>query len=182
MANIIPEKIPPKATQDEKRLFSILKKLPKDCSVFYEPVINNRQPDFVVVSPRIGIMVIEAKGWSLGCIDSVSHKTIKIRSRGKVSGRTHPSSQVMQYVLDIEDVLKNADKTGIISDTAGNLKFPIAFAVAMNNLSRKEVTANSELSEIFPVKNYLFKEEMNTLEEYLPNQIEALLKNRTYAL
>ena len=68
MADLIPDRIPQNASQGEKRLFSILQRLPDDYIAYYEPIINNRFPDFVVVCPDLGLMVIEVKGWYAGNI------------------------------------------------------------------------------------------------------------------
>ena len=63
MADLIPDRIPQSASQGEKRLFSILQRLPDDYLGYYEPFINNRFPDFVLICPDLGLMVIEVKGW-----------------------------------------------------------------------------------------------------------------------
>jgi len=44
MAIMIPESMPHGASKGEKRLFSIIQELPDDCIVYYEPIIQNRQP------------------------------------------------------------------------------------------------------------------------------------------
>jgi len=181
MATIVPKTIPSKATPDEKHLFSVLKKLPKDCSVFYEPLINQRQPDFIVVSPRIGIMVIEAKGWSLDYIDTANHLTVQVKSKGRIEDRTNPAEQAKQYMFDTMNMLKNADKACVITNTTGsyrgNLKFPVGFAVAMSNLSRHEAN-NNKLSAVFQSQNYIFKDDIESLEKLTSGEIELFLKGK----
>jgi hypothetical protein len=58
MAQMIPDRLPDKASRGEGRVFSILKNLPDDCIVYYEPVIRNRYPDFIVIIPSVGVLVI----------------------------------------------------------------------------------------------------------------------------
>ncbi|MFM6054205.1 MAG: nuclease-related domain-containing protein, partial [Sphaerospermopsis kisseleviana] len=62
---MIPPSIPDKASKGEKRLYSILKdRLSDSFSVWYEPRIDDRYPDFIILSPDFGLLVIEVKGWS----------------------------------------------------------------------------------------------------------------------
>jgi Nuclease-related domain len=62
VAQTIPDKCPSKI-KGEQRLFGILKRLPDDAIVYYEPVIDNRHPDFVIILPTLGVLLIEVKGW-----------------------------------------------------------------------------------------------------------------------
>jgi hypothetical protein len=64
MAQMIPDRLPSGSSKGEQRLFAILLRLPDDWIVYYEPVISNRYPDFVVISPNLGIIIIEVKGWN----------------------------------------------------------------------------------------------------------------------
>ncbi|MFN9614541.1 MAG: nuclease-related domain-containing protein, partial [Dolichospermum sp.] len=60
---MIPSSIPDKASQGEKRLYNILKnKLSDNFYVWYEPRIDGRYPDFIILSPDFGLLVIEVKG------------------------------------------------------------------------------------------------------------------------
>jgi hypothetical protein len=61
MALCIPDQIPDKASVGEKRVFILPRALPQDCIVYYEPKIDRRRPDFVVISPTLGPLVIEVK-------------------------------------------------------------------------------------------------------------------------
>lgn len=66
MANAIPDSIPSKASQGEKTLFSILRdNLPDDFFVWYEPGVESYYPDFLILSPTFGLLIIEVKGWYL---------------------------------------------------------------------------------------------------------------------
>jgi len=49
MAECIPDRLSAKASRGEERTFALLKKLPDDCLIYYEPNIDNRHPDFMVI-------------------------------------------------------------------------------------------------------------------------------------
>jgi hypothetical protein len=46
MAECIPDRLSAKASRGEERTFALLKKLPDDYLIYYEPNIDNRHPDF----------------------------------------------------------------------------------------------------------------------------------------
>lgn len=54
MAEMIPERLPGGHSKGEERVFSILQRLPDDHIVYFEPVIKQRYPDFVVIFPENG--------------------------------------------------------------------------------------------------------------------------------
>jgi hypothetical protein len=59
MAEMVPDRLPSRASSGEKKLFSVLQKLPDDYIVYYEPIVEDRYPDFVVICPNFGLLVIE---------------------------------------------------------------------------------------------------------------------------
>jgi len=47
MAGCIPYRLSARASRGEERTFALLKKLPDDYWIYYEPDIDNRYPDFM---------------------------------------------------------------------------------------------------------------------------------------
>ena len=70
MAEMIPDRLPSGASAGEKRVFEALQRLPENCIVYYEPVVSNKYPDFIVIIPEVGLLIIEVKGWYPGHIES----------------------------------------------------------------------------------------------------------------
>jgi hypothetical protein len=62
LADMIPEFLPDGTSQGERCVFAALQSLPDDVTVYYGPVIRRRFPDFIVIAPSIGVIVIEVKG------------------------------------------------------------------------------------------------------------------------
>src|SRR5215472_10913777 len=69
MAEMIPDRLPSGASAGEKKVFALLQELPDDVIVYYEPVVADRYPDFIVIIPSIGLLVIEVKGWYPNAIE-----------------------------------------------------------------------------------------------------------------
>lgn len=97
MAEFIPDRLPARASKGEERTFSILKKLPDDYLVYYEPNIDNRRPDFIVIAPDQGVIVIEVKGWYLDDIQKVSDSEVVTLYDGRPKAEIHPLTQARNY-------------------------------------------------------------------------------------
>ena len=84
MALMIPDSIRPDASQGEKTLYATLRdRLPDDFLVWYEPEIKGFYPDFVVLSPSFGLLVLEVKGWYCGNIIKASEDLFETKRKGK---------------------------------------------------------------------------------------------------
>ena len=82
MATLIPEYLPDNASAGEKAVAAQLLELPDNVLAYYEPLIRTRFPDFVIVAPSIGVIVIEVKGIRLPTILQADMQTIKFRHGG----------------------------------------------------------------------------------------------------
>lgn len=78
-------------------------KLPEDYLVYYEPVISERYPDFVVLAPDLGVIIIEVKGWYPSDILGGDSHTIRVRMRGVERNEAHPVRQARRYQNDLRD-------------------------------------------------------------------------------
>jgi len=54
MAEMIPDRLPGGASAGERKVFRLLQQLPDDVIVYYEPVVAERYPDFIVIIPTVG--------------------------------------------------------------------------------------------------------------------------------
>ncbi len=90
MAEMIPDRLPSGASAGEKRVFDVLQRLPDNCIVYYEPVVSNRYPDFVVIIPEVGLLIIEVKGWYPAHIESGDLNQVRIASRGRTESSETP--------------------------------------------------------------------------------------------
>ncbi|MEC4818033.1 MAG: nuclease-related domain-containing protein [Scytonema sp. PMC 1069.18] len=109
MAEMIPDRLPLKASQGEKKLFSVLQKLPDDYIVYYEPIVEDRYPDFVVICPDLGLLVIEVKGWQSKDILSANNNAVRVKERHGEVRRNHPVRQARDYMLSLMDSCLNSN-------------------------------------------------------------------------
>jgi hypothetical protein len=81
MAIMMPAFLPsnPRPTQGEVTLYKILESnLTDDFWVWYEPVVGGKYPDFIVLSPNLGLIILEVKDWSIKNIFEATSKYFKV--------------------------------------------------------------------------------------------------------
>lgn len=79
MAIMIPETLPDNSSEGEKNVAALLRSLPDNVWVYYEPIIRRRYPDFVLIVPEVGVLVIEVKGIPLSWITHVDQHHFRYR-------------------------------------------------------------------------------------------------------
>ncbi len=80
MSTLIPDPLGSHVTHGEKELAKILRRLPEDWIVYYEPAVGGRKPDFVVLAPGLGLLVIEVKDWKLGTAKELNAERVTLES------------------------------------------------------------------------------------------------------
>lgn len=173
MAQMFPHSIPESAPRGEIRLFHILKKLPNDCLVFHEPVIKNRRPDFVIISPAHGVKVIEVKGWYGNEIAEADTKgvTLKQQRSGqtRVARHDHPLEQARKYMFRLLDFCRNNEAALPLIQRdgpyAGRFHFPFGHIAVLSNIRRSQLKNDPRLDRIFPTDLVLTRDRLDEWEE-----------------
>src|SRR4030042_2774071 len=114
MAEFIPDRLPSRASRGEERTFALFKKLPDDYLIYYEPNIDNRYPDFIVIAPDLGVIVIEVKGWYLDDILRASDTEIIINFDNREKKEIHPLSQVRAYQWRLARICEKNPKQSLL--------------------------------------------------------------------
>ncbi len=120
-----------------------------------------RHPDFVIVHPSNGLLVLEVKDWRLDTIASANKSEVElITSRGLVK-EVSPFEQARRYMFD---VVQQIQKDGQLLFPAGHpfqgkAIVPFGYGVVFTNITRKQF-ARTNLSEVFPEDRCVFKDEM----------------------
>lgn len=126
MAMTMPETIRSTATTGERLLFRTLKEyLPDDYIVYYEPEILGRRPDFVILGPDLGLIVLEVKDYTKNTLMHINQDTWMIRSaKGEQTTVKSPYKQAKDYMFHICDSLKK-DKN--LVQLEGKYQFKLKF-------------------------------------------------------
>ncbi len=170
MAEFIPDRLPSKASRGEERTYSLLKKLPDDYLVYYEPNIDNRHPDFIVIAPDLGVIIIEVKGWYLDDIVKGDHNLITINFDNRERQETHPLEQARTYMWQLARACEKSPMRSMLFHKEGPHKnkffFPFCHFAVLSNISRDNILRrkDQDISQIFKMDNTLFRDELLALE------------------
>jgi hypothetical protein len=153
MAITIPDTIRSSATTGERLLFRTLKTyLPDDYIVYYEPEIQGRRPDFVIIGPDLGIVVLEVKDYTRNTLLQINHEEWHIvATSGEQAIVKSPMKQARDNMFHLVDVLKK-DKSLVQLDGKFkfNLKFPYGHGVVFSRMTSKEFIKEGIYSVIEP--------------------------------
>lgn len=172
MAYMIPEPIPKKATLGEKLLFSTFKEhLPEDYIVYYEPNINGRRPDYVIIGPNLGVLVLEVKDYTENTLYQLNSDEWWIRTKiGQLEKVSNPYKQAREYAFLVSNKLKK-DKNLLQSDYLfkGYLKFQYGFGVVFTRMKQTHLVKN-ELYRIISPEFILTREEIDPNDEMFSSE------------
>ncbi|ALC90591.1 nuclease [Bacillus sp. FJAT-18017] len=153
MAITVPETIRSSATAGERLVFRTLKTyLPDDYIVYFEPEIHGRRPDFVIIGPDLGLLVLEVKDYTKSTLYQLNHEEWHIlTSSGDQAVIKSPLKQARDNVFKVVDVLKK-DKNLIQTEGKHqfNLKFPYGYGVVFTRLYAKDFVQEGLYSVIDP--------------------------------
>lgn len=178
MAQMIPATVPAQATSGEKALFNILTALPDDVFVYYDVPIKHRYADFVVISPRLGVLMIEIKDWKSSTIVYANSDTIELHLRSHNKNVIHPLKQARQYVFALRDEIQNRLEGRILLQQDGPHKgkicFPISYLACLSQISERDIETLN-LSSVFDLGRTLTKEWFTIARDIAGAQLEGLL-------
>jgi len=161
LAELIPEYLPDGATQGERRVFAALQALPDDVVVYYEPVIRRRFPDFIVIAPTLGVIVIEVKGLALKTITHADSHAIKYMHSGHPQETPHPSRQALAYMRGLMTACEtHASAADLKRD--GHFSFAFGNLAIMTSIRRDDLDA-SAWAALFPRGQTLCADEFDAI-------------------
>jgi superfamily I DNA/RNA helicase len=183
MAQMIPDRLPSGSSKGEQRLFAILQKLPDDWIVYYEPVISARYPDFVVIAPDLGIIVIEVKGWNPNDILGGDLQTVRVRDRGVEKNEVHPVRQARGYQNNLQDECrKSREAWSLLLNASGKYEgrfvFPFCHFAVLSNITSEQLTGHrlGDLTTLFPPSRVLARDGLLRWEELPAEEIREKIK------
>jgi len=138
MALMVPDVVPSKASEGEKRLYKTLQyELPDDCLVWYEPQLKGLYPDFIVLGATLGLLILEVKGWKASQIVRANSQFFEIENgEQKTESQQSPLRQGKSYLDALLDKLKRYPVlTQPDGDYQGKLAFPLGLGVVMTNIT-----------------------------------------------
>ncbi len=150
-------------TSGERRLAERLEsKLDDDYLLWYDVPMGprNTHPDFCVLHPRRGILVLEVKDWKLSTILQADKQNWEIFGDSGPKTVINPLEQARQYAHQVVKALeRDTQLVQVDGQHAGKLAFPWSYGVVFSNISRKQFEA-AELHHAIEPNRVLCQDEM----------------------
>lgn len=180
MALAIPEGLPRRASGGERRVFALLKRLPDTAIIYYEPLVDNRHPDFVVILPSLGVLLIEVKGWSFKSILAADSHSIRVSEDDREVVHQHPLRQVDEYKFRLmQECAKDRHFSRLLHLTGpheGKLTFPVGSFAILSNTTRESLERLPKGREVFPAAKVVTKEQIDSWEGLPPLELQKALQ------
>lgn len=170
MATLIPNygSCAGRMTPGERRFSQRLEaKLEEDYLCWYDVPVGptNSHPDFIVLHPRRGLLILEVKDWKPDTIQSITKSEAAILTPKGLKHVLNPLEQARQYVHAVINVLERDKQLTFSSGRhAGKLMFPWAYGVVLTNITRR-VFEKSGLAEVIEPSRAICQDEMTESAE-----------------
>lgn len=170
MATLIPSygTCASRMSSGERRLAQRLEaKLEDDYLCWYDVPVGptNSHPDYIVLHPRRGLLILEVKDWKPDTIQSMTKSEAAILTPKGLKHVLNPLEQARQYAHAVINVLERDKQLTFSSGRhAGKLMFPWAYGVVLTNIPRRTFE-KSGLAEVIEPSRAICQDEMTESAE-----------------
>ena len=165
MATLIPalNSCLPKMTSGEKRFARRLEdKLEDDYLCWYDVPVGPsvRHPDFILLNPRRGILILEVKDWRLDSIRTADRDCFSIITSSGLKRVVNPMEQARQCAHVVVNALQiDPQMIHANGSRCGQLLFPWGYGVVLANITRGQFEA-SDLAKVLEPNHVICFDEM----------------------
>ncbi|MFG6459002.1 DEAD/DEAH box helicase [Roseateles sp. BYS96W] len=163
-------------TSGERRLAERLEaKLDDDYLLWYDVPMgpSNAHPDFCVLHPRRGMLILEVKDWRLSTLHKIDRHTWEILVNGQTKCVINPLEQARQYAHQVVNALeRDPQLVHAEGSHRGKLAFPWSYGVVLANITRRQFE-QAELQHAIDPDRVLCQDEM--LEGVEPEALQSRL-------
>jgi len=128
--------------------------------LYLEPQIKNLSPDFILIDPNRGVIIIEVKAWSIDYFQTINHKNITT-IKGEIL--ENPTYKARRYFNTLQGLFR---LTEALVDKSNKLKFKLHSVVAFTELRKEEVKKNNlqDFFNHYPAR-VLYSDELRKLKK-----------------
>ena len=142
MATMIPSDVGQFTTDGERQFYRFLERVARPDSRYlswYLPDIKGKEPDFLLFSDEVGLVIFEVKDWALEQIREADPQYFVLDMGGKAEKRRNPLQQARDYFADVMNRIKE-DGYLLSSDPRflGKSKIPVNCGVVFPNINKYE--------------------------------------------
>jgi hypothetical protein len=147
----------------ERRVLNQLKRCLEDDHLVWHNVPigpRARRPDFVILSPRRGLLLLEVKDWRRSTLVSATPDRVELEtSRGRVT-EANPLRQARDYAIELVDVMQRDPL--LVQGTGrhcGKLILPYGWGVVFSHLRTQDI-ADKDFRQLFPVHQTMLRDDL----------------------
>lgn len=141
-------------TEGERKLAERLeKKLDDDYLLWYDVPVGPKQshPDFVILHPRRGLLILETKHWRIETIQRATRQAWEIIPDGQLKVVINPLAQARHCAIQVVNALeRDAQLIHGAGPHQGKLSFPWGHGVVFSRITRKQFDAAGLADAIEP--------------------------------
>ncbi len=142
MATMIPSDVDQFTTEGERQFYRFLERVARPDSRYlswYLPDIRGKEPDFLLFSDEVGLVIFEVKDWALEQIREADPQYFVLDMGGRTEKRRNPFQQARDYFADVMNRIRE-DGVLLSSDPrfAGKVKIPVNCGVVFPNINKYE--------------------------------------------
>ncbi|GGY57578.1 DNA helicase [Bacterioplanes sanyensis] len=171
VAEIIPalsKEVLSRMTAGEKRFAQRLRELLEDdYLVWYDMPVGERRryPDFVILHPARGLLLLEVKDWKLELLHALDKRQAQLQLADGLKKVANPLEQARQCLMQVVNRLKSDPQLQFPADSsfAGKLCVPYAYGAVFTNITRQQMARainESERELVLPDHQVIYKDEM----------------------
>lgn len=163
MAVMFPKSVASFDSQGERRFRERLQeKLGDDYLVWYNVAVGEarRHPDFIILHPHRGILMLEVKDWKLETLCAADAENFVIFTESGKKTVLNPLLQARDYAMEVVNLLQRDPQ--LQQDTAryaGRLIMPWGFGVVLANIKRSQFE-QAGLGDVIPGHLVICQDEM----------------------
>ncbi len=150
-------------TSGERRFAQRLEqKLENDYLLWYDVPVGpaNSHPDFVVLHPRRGILILELKDWKLDNLRGITRHDVELLTERGLKRVINPLEQARQYAHAVINVLeRDPQLTFSTGKLTGKLRFPWTYGVVLANIGRRQFE-ESQMDQAIDPHRVICQDEM----------------------
>jgi len=166
-------------TAGERRLAQRLQeKLGEDYRLWYNVPVGSQRlyPDFILLHPHRGILVLEVKDWKLSTLQQANPETVSLLTPNGIKEEKNPLEQARGYALAICQML---ERDPLLVQSAGKfqgkLAFPYSYGLVFTHITRKQFNSQEGLREVFEPSFVICQDEFS--ENVAPEELQQRLEN-----
>lgn len=147
----------------ERRVLNQLKRCLEDDHLVWHNVPvgpRARRPDFVILSPRRGLLLLEVKDWKRSTLVSATPDRVELETaRGPVT-EANPLRQARDYAMELVDAMQRDPV--LVHDGgrySGKLILPYGWGVVFSHMRAQDV-ADTDFRQLFPAHQALLRDDL----------------------